>query len=85
MKPLSLPVDVTVRDDYAGYRTCTVAGLRARCTYSEEVAVQRLLEKLVAARHVAVTCDVAKKAQVGHDCRGRFTRWQIVAAAKGQA
>ncbi len=39
-------VEVEVRLDHSGFVTNTIRGARASCTYSEQVAVDRLAEKL---------------------------------------
>lgn len=41
-----IPVEVSVRQDHSGYTTNTIRGIRASCSYSQRVAVERLAEKM---------------------------------------
>ncbi|CAD5107199.1 hypothetical protein [Zestomonas carbonaria] len=47
-------IDVSVRMDSDGYKTATVRGKRASCTYNPEIAVERLGDKLFPEYHITI-------------------------------
>ncbi|MDT4861293.1 hypothetical protein FQZ97_958940 [compost metagenome] len=47
-------IEVSVRLDHAGYKTATVHGKRASCTYDPQIAVKNLAAKLYPGYHTTV-------------------------------
>ncbi|MCY1507631.1 hypothetical protein D9M68_419130 [compost metagenome] len=47
-------IEVTVRMDFSGYKTATVQGKRASCTYDPQIAVKNLAAKLFPGYHTTV-------------------------------
>lgn len=66
-------VELNVLLDHAGYRTSVVRGARASCTYSAQVAVQNLAEKLFPVKDYTKTIERLPCTPVG--CL--HSKWRI--------